>query len=215
MTACVTYPEAIETIAEIDDAQQPSLQDRSNRIYRSEEQLDELFAQAPDTPQGDAEPVATDQVKSDTLAVKADLETPIEEPDPLCTSPTDLHPWCSTEELVETLRAGEPPPVQVDCGLTFTGSCDHGGSLMAAVCFDGRLVAGELTQEELSPIVLAAMSRWARCGLTDDSGMKLLTAVSFEITDLDDLHLGFTKDLKVQIDSNAAGHGWFVDPTPH
>jgi hypothetical protein len=35
-----------------------------------------------------------------------------------------------------------------------------------------------------------------------------------EIVDLDGLTLGTTTGTIVQIDINAAGHGWFVDPTP-
>jgi hypothetical protein len=48
----------------------------------------------------------------------------------------------------------------------------------------------------------------------DTVDVTLLNSANFEIVDLDDLTLGYTSGTTVQIDINAAGHGWFVDTTP-
>ncbi len=44
--------------------------------------------------------------------------------------------------------------------------------------------------------------------------MQKLSQVQFVISDLPGLHLGETAGNRVYIDVNAAGNGWFVDPTP-
>ena len=70
-----------------------------------------------------------------------------------------------------------------------------------------------LTQAELQPMVEEAISRWADAGL-DAATLQKLTQVQFVITDLPGSYLGETQGNKITIDSNAAGYGWFVDPTP-
>src|SRR5207249_11256851 len=42
-----------------------------------------------------------------------------------------------------------------------------------------------------------------------------LGAITATIADLPDFELGFASGDAIWIDSNAAGCGWFVDPTPH
>jgi len=44
--------------------------------------------------------------------------------------------------------------------------------------------------------------------------MTYLHEVTFQITDLSGLALGWTVGQTIMIDVNAAGHGWFVDLTP-
>ncbi len=70
-----------------------------------------------------------------------------------------------------------------------------------------------LTQAELQPIVNAAIARWSSAGLNAATVQKL-TQVQFVISDLSGSYLGETEGNRVYIDVNAAGNGWFVDPTP-
>ncbi len=65
-------------------------------------------------------------------------------------------------------------------------------------------VTTSLTQAQLSPIVAAAAERW---------GIEL-NDFNVQITDLPDRLLGLVSENSIQIDINAAGHGWFVDETP-
>ncbi len=70
-----------------------------------------------------------------------------------------------------------------------------------------------LTQGDLQPIVRAAIARWASAGLNATTVQKL-SQVQFVISDLPGSYLGQTAGNRVSIDVNAAGNGWFVDPTP-
>jgi hypothetical protein len=64
-----------------------------------------------------------------------------------------------------------------------------------------------LTLEQLDATVAAALGRL---------GGAALPPVRFEVRDLggDALGLAWPADRAVWIDDDAAGHGWFVDPTP-
>ena len=70
-----------------------------------------------------------------------------------------------------------------------------------------------LTQAELQPIVQEAIARWANAGL-NAAAVQKLTQAQFVISDLPGSYLGETVGNRVTIDVNAAGNGWFVDPTP-
>jgi Ca2+-binding RTX toxin-like protein len=67
-----------------------------------------------------------------------------------------------------------------------------------------------LTPEELTPIIASAIEYWRALG----HDVSTLEGISVEITDLPGALLGLVKDEKLHIDFNAAGNGWFVDPTP-
>jgi len=65
----------------------------------------------------------------------------------------------------------------------------------------------------LQPIIAAAIARWSAAGL-DAATIQKLTQVQFVIGDLPGSYLGEADGNRIYIDSNAAGHGWFVDSTP-
>jgi hypothetical protein len=74
--------------------------------------------------------------------------------------------------------------------------------------------ATPLTQEALAPIVAEAIRRWSAAGLTAQQ-VASLQAVTFQIADLSAQGvLGLDSPGVVTLDATAAGHGWFVDPTP-
>ncbi|HET9132442.1 MAG TPA: LEPR-XLL domain-containing protein, partial [Terriglobia bacterium] len=65
-----------------------------------------------------------------------------------------------------------------------------------------------LTQDLLKPIADEAMRRWSK--VADVSGLN----IHFQISDIAGTALGLEDGSNIWIDSDAAGKGWFVDPTP-
>lgn len=71
-----------------------------------------------------------------------------------------------------------------------------------------------LTQAQLAPLVQEARARWIASGLTVEQ-TTALASLHVTIADLDGATIGLTEGTSVLIDRTAAGHGWFIDPTPH
>ena len=87
-------------------------------------------------------------------------------------------------------------------------------SALKAACGEAVVPAtSELSYAELQPIIDAAISRWSADGLAD-SAIAEMTQVEFVISDLSNDLLGTADANQIYIDFNAAGYGWFVDPTP-
>jgi hypothetical protein len=84
-------------------------------------------------------------------------------------------------------------------------------SLEAASLPTSVTVFSPLTSQQLQPLVSEALARWAAAG-ADVSALK---DVTFQIADLPGAELGLASGHTITIDANAAGWGWFVDPTPH
>ena len=70
--------------------------------------------------------------------------------------------------------------------------------------------AHSLTQAQLDAAVVAAAARWESTGLTIAQA-ALLRALSFEVADLADWHLGEASGTRIRVDVDAGGRGWFVD----
>ncbi len=70
-----------------------------------------------------------------------------------------------------------------------------------------------LTQEELAPVVDAAINRLAEAGV-DEAALDQLRQIQFLVTDLAGSKLGFQTPGRIFIDRTAAGQGYFVDATP-
>ncbi len=73
--------------------------------------------------------------------------------------------------------------------------------------------AAALTRPDLQPIVTEAIANWAGAGLAAEQ-IEALLAVDFLVTDLPGAQIGLATLDAVYLDINAAGHGWFIDPTP-
>jgi hypothetical protein len=76
--------------------------------------------------------------------------------------------------------------------------------------------AGEmhLTQAQLDSVVTAAIAQWAAAGASA-SQLAALHATTFSVADLSANTIGKEgAPSHITIDVDAAGHGWFVDPTP-
>jgi hypothetical protein len=86
--------------------------------------------------------------------------------------------------------------------------------LVAPQSGNGEVAAdGLLTQEALDAIVVAAIARWSEA-LDGADIAAALEGVVFVVGDLDGAALAQTVGAVVVIDASAAGHGWFIDPTP-
>ena len=70
-----------------------------------------------------------------------------------------------------------------------------------------------LTQAQLDSIVTAAIAQWAHAGASAAQLAKL-SAVTFTVADLAGDAVGEHTTGHIEIDTDAAGHGWFVDTTP-
>ena len=70
-----------------------------------------------------------------------------------------------------------------------------------------------LSPETLLPVVDRAIGVWSAMPLSSQQE-NLLQDVEVYITDLPGSNLGQALGNTISIDANAAGHGWFVDPTP-
>ena len=72
---------------------------------------------------------------------------------------------------------------------------------------------GILTQAALDAVVAAAIERWVVAGVTDEQ-LAALQAVKFDIADMPGIYLGTSSASGIQLDSDGAGFGWFIDRTP-
>src|SRR6266702_1886175 len=70
--------------------------------------------------------------------------------------------------------------------------------------------AEAITLAEVDELALAARNQWIAAG----AKANVLNGIQFSVADLPDSAVGQTQDLRITIDADAAGHGWFVDPTP-
>jgi VCBS repeat-containing protein len=67
-----------------------------------------------------------------------------------------------------------------------------------------------VTPDALAPIAAEAAARWAAAGMDTAA----LSSFDIRIADLPGTALGLTTTDAIWIDADAAGHGWFIDPTP-
>ncbi|MHC1945960.1 cadherin domain-containing protein [Bradyrhizobium sp. UFLA06-06] len=84
------------------------------------------------------------------------------------------------------------------------------GGVQAAVATPGET---HLTQSELDSVVSAAITQWAKAGADADQ-LAALRAVTFSVADLAGQVVGLESAGHITIDTDATGHGWFVDSTP-
>ncbi|WP_050631998.1 beta strand repeat-containing protein [Bradyrhizobium viridifuturi] len=70
-----------------------------------------------------------------------------------------------------------------------------------------------LTQTELNSVVSTAIAQWAAVGASA-SQLAIMKAVTFSVATLGGSVVSAESNGHITIDASAAGHGWFVDPTP-
>ncbi|HCU70037.1 MAG TPA: hypothetical protein DGF30_12660 [Desulfomicrobium sp.] len=89
---------------------------------------------------------------------------------------------------------------------------DDGTPLTADIPASGEMEGVVATETDLAPIVEAAIDLWAEA--LGEEAVAALHDVEFQVGDLSGQILGLTGNGTVFIDADAAGYGWFVDPTP-
>ncbi len=118
----------------------------------------------------------------------------------------DFDPGAGTYSLTSTLDSIGNPTVDA-----FVSKLVPSSALQAA----GGTVpnaTGEanLSAEQITPLLAEALARWQAAGV-DSSGLE---GVNFQIADLPGAALGEAAGNTIWLDADAAGWGWFVDPTP-
>ncbi len=71
-----------------------------------------------------------------------------------------------------------------------------------------------LTEAQLAPVVAAAAERWRAAGVPAARLQAAMRGLTIRIDDLPGSDLGSAGDGIIRLDRDAAGYGWFVDPTP-
>jgi Ca2+-binding RTX toxin-like protein len=71
-----------------------------------------------------------------------------------------------------------------------------------------------LSASQIEPLLEIAQAQWHASGLIDPATNTTLDTPTVVIRDLPGLELGRYQNGTLTLDSDAAGHGWFVDPTP-
>ena len=84
---------------------------------------------------------------------------------------------------------------------------------LQALTAGSRAATEPLTADQLGPIVDEAVGRGRATGIGEDR-LAAVRAADVGVADLPGTDLGITAAGVVRIDRDAAGHGWFVDPTP-
>ena len=69
---------------------------------------------------------------------------------------------------------------------------------------------GVSTSSDAEPLLTEALARWQAA----DIDVSILHGIDIRIADLGGTTLGLASGNTIWLDDNAAGHGWFVDPTP-
>lgn len=106
-------------------------------------------------------------------------------------------------------------PNSIEDGLPLLVYLQGGGPLMADPAFTPVNAGAGVTVDAaaLSRIGQAGIDVWLATGLSPSERQRLRN-VRFEIADLPGGRLGFAAGDRVFIDRDAAGFGWFIDPTP-
>ena len=104
---------------------------------------------------------------------------------------------------VAYLASQPPAPISITVG----------SPLLAADAPAADVEVVPLSQTDLQPIVNEAIARWAAAGLSTQA-VNALTEAQFVLADLPGVQLGLAAGNTIYLDPNAAGFGWFIDPTP-
>ena len=96
---------------------------------------------------------------------------------------------------------------------SYSGSFNVVAALMIEAAASPAGQAASLYDAQLQPIAAAAEQRWTAA--LGKNASAVLDGVSVQLADLSGGLLGETSGKTILIDRDAAGYGWFVDPTPN
>src|SRR5262249_1240061 len=107
---------------------------------------------------------------------------------------------------------GPNPDILQDCDVQ-ARRFEVGAALMAASEASGNSADAITTGTAFDAVLAEAIARWTATGLTG-ARLALLDRVNVQIANLGGATLGLAAGNTIWLDDNAAGWGWFVDPTP-
>lgn len=118
----------------------------------------------------------------------------------------DFDPGAGTYPLASTLDGSGNPTLDA-----FVSKLVPAYALQAAGGTAPHATGGaSLSAEQVTPLVTEARARWQAAGVDTSA----VAGIDIRIADLDGTTLGLASGNIIWIDMNAAGWGWFVDPTP-
>jgi hypothetical protein len=113
-------------------------------------------------------------------------------------------------QIVATATDANGNTSEFSAGAVVSQSLQAAGG---AASQESRVESPGLEEEQLGPIVAAAMSRLTAQGFSTEQ-LASLSSVKFAIADLPAATLGLATPQTIVLDINAAGYGWFIDTTP-
>jgi hypothetical protein len=113
----------------------------------------------------------------------------------------DTQPGAAVNAAPTTPLGGGRIQVHTNAQLVAGGANPGGGSVPL------------LTAAELQPVVQEAIALWATAGI-DAARLSALSRVAVGVAEFPGPWLGMAFPGAIWIDQDAAGYGWFVDPTP-
>jgi hypothetical protein len=120
-----------------------------------------------------------------------------------------------TNEPNETFQVqlSNPSGATIATGTATVTIVNDDNALIAASAASQPIGAEPISQIDLAAITAEAKNRLAQTGL-DAATLAKLEQVSVQIANLDGELLGLEMGDTILIDTDAAGHGWFIDATP-
>ncbi len=102
-----------------------------------------------------------------------------------------------------------------DASLSINGVGTSPSLPLLAAVPAGSSAAASITNADSQPIPAEAIARWATVGLSTLQ-LAVLKSTQVQVVNLGDpRELGHAQPGLIQIDDNAAGWDWYVEPTPH
>ncbi|HEY5720975.1 MAG TPA: tandem-95 repeat protein [Allosphingosinicella sp.] len=133
---------------------------------------------------------------------------------PVTAPPRDPDPVPDTGGGGQTTGQGGETSEPANDGGTGGGGGTSGGGTGTGSSGGGTApVVTYLTEAALESMVEAAIQRWIDAGASAEQ-VAAMRAVDFSVVDMAGIYLGASTNGVVQIDSDGAGLGWFVDSTP-
>jgi hypothetical protein len=115
--------------------------------------------------------------------------------------------------LIDEVRVYNRPlsaaEISADMNLAIGGGSLHLASHDAQLAAEPHL----LTAQDLQPLISESIRRWEQAGISAAQA-QALASLTFAIADLPGKQLGEYSLNRIVLDVDAAGFGWFVDPTP-
>jgi uncharacterized delta-60 repeat protein len=100
--------------------------------------------------------------------------------------------------------------VKVGTDYRFAAARFEGDAALLAASLPRHPISDSITADQVQPQFAEALRRWQAFGVD----ASVLGAIDIRITNLGGTTLGLASGNTIWLDSNAAGWGWFVDPTP-